>query len=300
MNQLIPIILTALLTSHSLSRSNDPFVKKPTKNALPPEQSSIENFKRNNFATDIEVIQQTFSLPKNTASELLRKNLSGKALHSTILELLKKKEAKQKDLLVVRARPHQTTTAEEITEFIYPTGYEIFKTPKNKKDRPVDADQFGSKFAIPVNFDTKNLGITLEVRAAYSRTQNFLPLTPKGVEILKKYQAQSTNWNSDDQETTKIISKATKDGDITLRRQIDLDFLLRHCFLKNFKQWGAAELNASMPNFDVKRVVVSASLTENEPRLMGTISPPTTNLNKQSEEEIWLVFATARLKTISD
>lgn len=87
-------------------------------------------------------------------------------------ELVKKKEAKVIETMIVVARPGQKATTESIEEYIYPTEYDPALTPETvevkaeeiegEKTLKVEAPDLATG-PTPTAFETRNLGSTLEV-----------------------------------------------------------------------------------------------------------------------------------------
>lgn len=102
-------------------------------------------------------------------------------LRKTVGELIKKKEAKILETMMVVARSGQKATAESIEEFIYPTEYEPGQLPENihvgEKGKTENID--GRKLAIgptPTAFETRNLGTTLEVEPNLGESGKYVDL----------------------------------------------------------------------------------------------------------------------------
>jgi hypothetical protein len=93
-------------------------------------------------------------------------------LRKQLQELVKKGEAKVMETMVVNARSGEKSLAESINEFIYPTEYEPPELPRSQEEevrqrrmmegwwRAVPSLPF-----VPVNFEVRNVGETLELSA---------------------------------------------------------------------------------------------------------------------------------------
>ncbi len=83
-------------------------------------------------------------------------------LRSTVLELVQGGEARQVESAYLSGRSGQRAKAESIIEWIYPVQYGTPNSPANVTG-PIGADADLISFLTPHNFETRNVGITLEV-----------------------------------------------------------------------------------------------------------------------------------------
>jgi hypothetical protein len=108
---------------------------------------------------------ELFSVPMAKVAEMKRGRMSGKKLYEALIEEVKLGKATQDQLLEVRTVDGQTVSVEQVKEYIYPTEYEPPELGTLPKELPAGFKDF-EKFitpAMPSAFDTRNLGVTMEV-----------------------------------------------------------------------------------------------------------------------------------------
>lgn len=108
---------------------------------------------------------ELFSIPMAKVAGMKRARMSGQAFYEAVVGEVKAGKATQDQLLEVRTVDGQTATVEQVKEYTYPTEYEPPEVGALPKDLPEGFKEF-EKFitpAMPTAFDTKNLGVSMEV-----------------------------------------------------------------------------------------------------------------------------------------
>lgn len=121
-----------------------------------------------------------FSLPLADAATLRRENLSDTELYKKILQKLEEGTCQQENLIILRGRFGEHSTAESIVEEIYPTEYEV----PNLSDPQTTSPPFVTAF------ETRNTGLTTEVIAKLNPDQTVsLKYAPEFV-----YMIEPSTW----------------------------------------------------------------------------------------------------------
>lgn len=135
---------------------------------------------------NISICYETFSLPLAMAAKIQREQLPDSKFYERILAAVEKEEARQESFTVLRTRSGQKAETESIIECQYPTNYESAKVGKSANNVTVspgtDAAPGTEKAsgartpATPKNFETKNIGNTLELEPNLSEDEKFVDL----------------------------------------------------------------------------------------------------------------------------
>jgi hypothetical protein len=148
---------------------------------------------------NILISYEAFSLPLAKAAAIQRENLPDAELYSRLVAAAEGEGVKQESLVVITAQSGHKATSEGISERIYPTEFEsatmpetvgVAILPEAGKDAPaavpdtaklkdaVPAEALGSLVAPtnPTAFDTRNVGVTLEVEPTRNEDGDFIDL----------------------------------------------------------------------------------------------------------------------------
>lgn len=180
-----------LATLHGQDKPADPY-REPKADPAAAERNAPAN---------ISICYETFSLPLATAAKLQRELSSDAELYTRLVAAVEKQTARQESFTVLRAKSGQKATAESISEQIYPTEYEapslpnavgvsIVPPPIKDVDVPTqvpdtaklkDAPDLGSfdgvkTPATPSAFETRNVGVTLEIEPTLDMTGKIVEL----------------------------------------------------------------------------------------------------------------------------
>lgn len=152
------------LSSMGWAQNTDPFAVQEGD----PDPFSTERPKMKKVLPGAEGLTLTFelfSIPMAKVAEMKRERMSGKAFYAAVIGEVKAGKGTQDQLLEIRTVDGQTGTVEQVKEYIYPTEYEPPEIGVLPKDLPAGFKDF-EKFITPASpsaFDTKNLGVTMEV-----------------------------------------------------------------------------------------------------------------------------------------
>ena len=126
----------------------------------------------------LSMTYEAFSISLEQAAALQRKNPGDTEFYNELVERVAKGEAKQESVVVIRGRSGQKMTAESISETIYPSEYmpgAIAKGPGEQAARvpkPGEAPLPALEAPVlPVAFETRNCGLTIEVEPTLSQDQ---------------------------------------------------------------------------------------------------------------------------------
>lgn len=124
------------------------------------------------WAGDLRLTVHWVELSHERATELLSADSEGAALFGKVRELVKEKEARLFDTQLVQVKAGERGMTESVAELIYPTEYEPADLPRSQGEearqrrmmegwwRAVPSLPF-----VPVNFETRSVGETLELSA---------------------------------------------------------------------------------------------------------------------------------------
>lgn len=133
---------------------------------------------------------ETFSLPLADAADLIRSGIQDPELYETCVARLSSSEIRQESLTVIRCRSSERVASESILETIYPTEYEppeipnsVTIAPATPPAAPAPSDSIDKERlkdwvtpATPTAFETRNLGITVEVAPITHAETDFITL----------------------------------------------------------------------------------------------------------------------------
>ena len=164
-----------LLAVSGLMAADDPFVRPggPAAASVPASPSDPL----------LSMTYEVFSLPLDQAAALQRKEPGDGELYGELVARVGKGEAKQESLLLIRGRPGQKVKVESISESIYPTEYTpgaIAKGPGEQARKVPDPG--GSAVpaleapVLPVAFETRNCGLTVELEPTLSQDHRVVQL----------------------------------------------------------------------------------------------------------------------------
>jgi hypothetical protein len=123
----------------------------------------------------VSVRFEVFSLGVDEAGDLARGKKSDEALYNEIVAKIKKKEAKQETLLIVRSKPGETASVESTRDQIYATDYRPATILTADNETPGDSNGEAPRAegkagihevipATPTSFETRKTGWTMEVQ----------------------------------------------------------------------------------------------------------------------------------------
>lgn len=167
--------------------SADPFVRTET-----AESQAEKNL---DAPAVTSICFETFSLPLADAAALYRQKLSDSALYVELTARVEKGQAKQEAFAVVRARSGEKALLESISETIYPTEYDHGNGPTVQQAPQVDQFKDGGidpasvppapgptatagyvAPVLPISFETRNTGTTIEVEPTITKNNQFVDL----------------------------------------------------------------------------------------------------------------------------
>lgn len=223
-------LLLLFTTATGFAQSDDPF-----------DPMGDTRFALESATKQVRVQVEWIEMSHEKMTELMKKDrrtnyggvlsANNQPLRDEISELVKKKEAKVIESMMVLARPGERAKIESIEEIIYPTEYTPASIAKNvSKDNDDKDDKESEVLTVtnptPVAFETRNVGSTLEVDpllGADSVTID-LNLAPELV-FLDRFESYSTHENGGNKTeikmpvfyTTKVTTNITLiDGQPTL------------------------------------------------------------------------------------
>jgi len=176
---LATFVLISTLHAQEGKKGGDPFRDDQT--AVPPLTEA-------ELPRNISVCHEAFSIPLALAAKLQRENKTDQELYAFLAGAPEKGEVRQESLNILRLKSGQKATVEGISEHIYPTEFEpatlpgtvgVAIAPPPVKDTPAAVPDAGKLKdapaldevsglrtpATPTSFDTRNVGVTLEVEA---------------------------------------------------------------------------------------------------------------------------------------
>ncbi|MEO5917634.1 MAG: hypothetical protein ABIS50_25615 [Luteolibacter sp.] len=260
------LLITALAATslHAQEKPADPY-REPKKDAASVEQSAPY--------VDISICCETFSLPLAVAAKLQRQQLPDSELYKQLLASVEKQTARQESFTVLRGKSGQKSTAESISEQIYPKEYEpaelpnsvgVAMSPPDAKDQqtPVpdpsklqsspDLSSFNGLQtpATPTAFETRNVGTTLEIEPTLGEDLKILDLRI----------------------VPEIVTEVGRSA------------------------YGQGLSTTESPVFESQRINASFTVLINQPFLMGTLNrPPVSKVDPDSANRVWFAFVTATL-----
>lgn len=135
---------------------------------------------------------EVFSLEKSAAAALLRKDLVDEALYKELIDHLGNDQVVQEGLVQLRARSGEKATTEGISEHIYPVSWVHGNGPTPQQPPGPSAAPAGGTGttasrsgtngggyfapALPVNFETRNVGWSLEIEPTIGMNYKIIDL----------------------------------------------------------------------------------------------------------------------------
>jgi hypothetical protein len=188
----------------------DPFVNPgvPTAKPAPNRHGNAENGKVSapNSGGDRDAVEhpapeeavpvmsftyEAFSLPIKEAGELQRKGLDDAALYDIVCS------GKQERLISVTTKSGQRCLVDLVSEYMYPTTYSVSEPAPD--DAPLGEgaavqkpkEKRKSGVLVPDDFETKNVGDSLELEAMYSPEARSIELN---ISVSHVYHTGDNNW----------------------------------------------------------------------------------------------------------
>ena len=130
----------------------------------------------------LSITEETFSLPIADADHLLHDVPSDVLRYARLREMLASSKARLERLTVLRTKSGQRAVAESIDELRYGTEFRHRQTPDqtnpaDKADKPAPKTppppaNAANNSLVPVTFETRNVGDTLELEPSSGRTES--------------------------------------------------------------------------------------------------------------------------------
>ncbi len=124
------------------------------------------------WAGDLRLTVHWVELSHERATELLSAHPEGAALFGKVRELVKGKEARLFDTQLVQVKVGERGMTESVGELTYPTEYEPPDLPRSQEEEARQRRMMESWWRavpslpfVPVNFEVRNVGETLELSA---------------------------------------------------------------------------------------------------------------------------------------
>lgn len=310
LTSLLSLFTTAAFITPLLGQDTDPFVKKPSQ-ATPPVASGgfadNETLIELDLPQNIHITYEVFSVPIAEAPKLCRGGFTHKSIYNALTNEPEKHSANLETFESIMVLPGQRATNESISELIYPTEYEPAQLP-SLPEKIVEL-KIGEKPlavpAVPTAYDTRKIGITVEVEAQIGHEPRLLPLNQKGAELLKSYYGfKSKNEGAQqdpfaDSQTPQEnpflpkISAALKKGDLKAVTYIEATISPIHVERVKDVIWGKDLSETAMPSFDVQSIKTGVTLVSGEPTLLGTMNPHPESKKHADGKRVWFAFVTA-------
>ena len=158
--------------------------------AFPPAQMLAEAAGDQESPSALSITEETFSLPIADADHLLHEVPADALRYARLREMLASDKARLERLTVLRTKSGQRAVSESIDELRYGKEFRTRKTP----DQPAAGDKTDKSATaaenaiVPVTFETRNVGDTLEVEPV---------LGPDGITIDVNLVPQSVRYIGD-------------------------------------------------------------------------------------------------------
>ncbi len=257
-------IQTLLITTIAIASLNaqtapaDPFVKN---------NKEAKAFETAEEPKNISICYEDFSLPLAQAAALRRERLTDAEFYAKILAAVGKDDVRQETFSIVRARSGNKSNVENLTEIIYPTEYEPAKLSNAVTAGITATNKDGIE--IPAG------PLPVPGPVAIART----PATPTA------FETRNTGF------TMELEPTLSEDSN-----SVDLRIVPEHVTLVGKSTAGQEFSTTEMPIFETQRLNMAATLTLNEPCLLGTPSlPPGSKQDPDSAKRVWFAFVTATL-----
>ena len=148
--------------------------------ALAGETSDLAN---------IRVIAEYIEAPHELVSEVMVSEHadSGPKLHARMRALVKEKKARIMETGIVTARSGEKALVESVAEYIFPSEYSPPGLPCGGSPPPLPKEKHGGRPGWPTAFETRNVGVTLEVEPTVEIHNKAIDLriVPELVELLR-------------------------------------------------------------------------------------------------------------------
>lgn len=133
----------------------------------------------------LRVIAEYIEVPHELLTEVMVSEHadSGPKLHARMRALVQEKKAGIMETVILSARPGQRATVESIGEFIAPAEY----NPPGSEALPPSDKNYGPRPEWPSSFETRNVGVTLEVEPNVGPNNKVIDIrfTPELVDRLR-------------------------------------------------------------------------------------------------------------------
>ncbi len=248
-------------------------------------------------AKHLQLTYENFSLPLDKAANLQRQHHSDQDLYHLIVKKVAKKTATQETLTIISTAPSTPSIIEEISEQIYPTEWEPSILPGGELPE-TSATPTLPESIIPSSFETKNVGLTLEVTAAI--VDRFTANGEGAKSLIEKINAPTTNPFEDpiDEVTQEQIIDAISKNQIHYDQIIELDLQPTLVFRAQDHIINPGKFQISKPNFEIQRLRTQLRLKPFAPTFLGTMTPPPSSKIHSEEKRVWFTFITAKIKSL--
>jgi hypothetical protein len=222
---------------------------------------------------NLSVRYEVFSLDLATAAALQRENPGDATLYLRLVAMVEKKEAIQESMHVIRCVQGQKSMSENTAELIYATEYEPPELPNTvgvSIEPPKSPTATDNPATLP---DTTKLENAPSL-SVFNGIQT--PATPTA------YQTRNTGIT--------IEMEASVDPDTGKVQLISSFDNVRHV---GVTEQGTGLSKTTMPEFEVQKLMGSATVTPGKPFLLGTMNrPPVSKVDADSANRIWFAFVT--------
>lgn len=228
--------------------------------------------------TQIQVVYETFSLPRSEAARSQRETLTEEALYARLVAGLEKGKVVQEKFLVIRSLIGRLSTVDHVSELIFPALYDPPETPNM-----VGSGPWVPTYVESTKGETPPLAPDLEqARRGDGWQEGTFPATPASA-------AAATTLKLGD--SLEIEASIGADPEV-----VALTFTARHTTPAGSDPWGQGLARIEMPRFGEQKLQSKLSLKNGKPSLVGTVSPAA---NMEAEEEgerrVWFSFVTASI-----
>ncbi len=242
----------------------DPFASPDGGAPSAPPAATLEN---------LSARYEVFSLDLFAAAALQRENPGDAALYLRLIDMVEKKTAIQESMHVIRCVQGQKSMSQNTAEMIYATEFEPAEIPNTvgvSIEPPKSPTATDNPATLP---DTSKLENAPSL-STFNGVQS--PATPTAFEVRN---AGIT-----------IEMEASVDPDTGKVQLISSFENVRHV---GFTEQGAGLSKTTMPEFEVQKLISSATVTPGKPFLLGTMNrPPVSKVDADSANRIWFAFVT--------
>ena len=246
----------------------DPFAS-PDGGGTPPAAAIDPAAMRQNLSARYEV----FSLDLFAAAAQQRENPGDAALYLRLIDMVEKKTAIQESMHVIRCVQGRKSMSENTAEMMYAMEYEPPELPNT-------------------------VGVSIEPPKSPTATDNpaTLPDTTKlenapPLSMFNGIQTPATPTSFQTRNTGITIEmEASVDPDTGKVQLISSFDNVRHV---GVTEQGTGLSKITMPEFEVQKLIGSATVTPGKPFLLGTMNrPPVSKVDADSANRIWFAFVT--------